>query len=215
MFRFVFLAFVLWPPLAYSSERAGVDRPEWKIGDSWVHRRIDLIKNADVATFDRRVVSVSEQSYVLSESTSRSGEPEKPDATARRQVDSSTLTFEDPHHVSGQQVMFEFPLEHNKTWRYQRSRSRPPGGQELTSRAKVIGWEKVTVPAGIFDALKVVHSTHYVPNDRMQFASGSEELTLWYVPSIKWYVKREWYHIHGGRLWDHNVDELIVSEAKQ
>lgn len=208
-------ALFLMPIEAVSQTSSPVEKPEWKVGDRWIHRRIDLLGNVKKIQFDRAVRSSDDGSYVLSQSTKRSDGAETSDQNIRRRIDAATLTFEDRNVTSGRQVIFMFPLEPGQTWEYQLV-TKPSSGfaANRSTRVSVVGWETVKVSAGVFRALKVVHSTDYQPIDRMNFAAGTERLTLWYCPEVKWFVKREWYHVHGGRPWDHSVDELIEFEVR-
>jgi hypothetical protein len=61
---------------------------------------------------------------------------------------------------------------------------------------KVLGWEKVTVPAGTFDALKIeVTSVYNGENMRGRWTGNSTD-TIWYVPKVKHFVK--WLFEDGG-----------------
>ena len=167
------------------------------------------MKKTESARFERTVLTSDRGSYVLSQNTRRSDGTEASERNSRRTIDADTFTFEDKSLASGRQVVFIFPLEPGQTWEYELE-TRPQNGfaAKRNARVSVRGWETVIVAAGTFRVLKVVHSTDYHPIDRLNFESGTEKLTLWYSPETKWFVKREWYHVHGGKPWDHSVDEL-------
>lgn len=86
-----------------------------------------------------------------------------------------------------------------KTWAESRERKASGGPNHGSTRVdgKVLGWEAITVPAGVFTALKVeIKSPHYAgPETRRIF--GKAELfggvleTYWYVPEVKRFVKYE------------------------
>ncbi len=64
-----------------------------------------------------------------------------------------------------------------------------------------VGWERVTVPAGSFDCLRVERQIAFQHSDI--FRSNSTRIDrLWYAPQVNRWVRREWtgqYQIGGGR----------------
>ena len=68
--------------------------------------------------------------------------------------------------------------------------------QTLTAR----GWERVAVPAGEFDALRVERLIWFQHPDTFRNASERTDV-LWYAPQVGRWVRREWtgsYHEAGG-----------------
>ena len=87
---------------------------------------------------------------------------------------------------------YEFPLEPGRNW-YRVVRSTDPvtGKTYRTHiQAKVAGWERVHVPAGEFDALKVVR---YVYAGNAEFFNSQEEIiqTDWFAPTVNQVVRSE------------------------
>jgi hypothetical protein len=88
---------------------------------------------------------------------------------------------------------FAFPLSPGKTWRAAATATDPRNGRRFPVRIEgtVLGWERVKVPAGEFDALKVyriVYLDYFEPMVRGQSIIQEYE---WYAPSVNWAVKRE------------------------
>ena len=88
---------------------------------------------------------------------------------------------------------FAFPLSPGKTWRATATATDPRNGRRFPVRieGRVLGWERVKVPAGEFDALKVhrtVYLDYFEPMVRGQSIIQEDE---WYAPAVKWAVKRE------------------------
>lgn len=88
---------------------------------------------------------------------------------------------------------YAFPLAAGRTWNARLIATDPASGQRfpLTLDGKVLGWERVKVPAGEFDALKVrrvVFLDYYEPNVR-----GRSEIVEmeWYAPAVNQAVRRE------------------------
>jgi hypothetical protein len=88
---------------------------------------------------------------------------------------------------------FAFPLAAGRTWSARLMATDPATGRRfpLTVDGTALGWERVKVPAGEFDALKVrrvVFFDYYESNVR-----GRSEIveTEWYAPTIGQSVRRE------------------------
>jgi hypothetical protein len=88
---------------------------------------------------------------------------------------------------------FNFPLAPGKTWQTNLTATDPADGRSfpIQLRAKVAGWERVKVPAGEFDALKVerfVILGYWLLGER-----GTSQIveTEWYAPAVKQSVRRE------------------------
>lgn len=88
---------------------------------------------------------------------------------------------------------FDFPLAPGKTWRARLTATDPVDGRRfpLTVDGAVLGWERIKVPAGEFEALKI---KRVVFLDYLQFAvRGRSEIVEyeWYAPAVKQSVRRE------------------------
>ncbi len=84
---------------------------------------------------------------------------------------------------------FDFPLSVGKKWTSQSTETDKNTGHQRyhTIRGTVEKWEKVRVPAGEFEALKIVLKTE-VKNDN-KISSGTD--VSWYVPALRRSVKSE------------------------
>lgn len=96
---------------------------------------------------------------------------------------------------------------------------RPPTRQKenWTALSRFVGWESVTVPAGTFRAARYERVSSYFDADVFRWRTERRE-TLWFVPEIRHWVKREvsgtwtrpiWQR---GRRWDLMRDDWIVWE---
>ena len=88
---------------------------------------------------------------------------------------------------------FAFPLAPGKTWRARLTATDPVDGRRfpLTVDGSVLGWERIKVPAGEFDAIKVKRVVFF---DYLQAAvRGRSEIVEyeWYAPAVKQAVRRE------------------------
>jgi hypothetical protein len=69
----------------------------------------------------------------------------------------------------------------------------PSSGSEYawSQRLSVQGWEKVTVPAGSFDALRIVRQIDFVHPDFFRNMPTRTDIA-WYAPQVGRWVKRDW-----------------------
>ena len=72
----------------------------------------------------------------------------------------------------------QFPLWVGKEWRVSYAASWDSGSEYATLHVKVVGKEKVVVPAGTFEALGL----------EMRFSSGNQE-SCWYAEEVKRFIK--------------------------
>lgn len=73
-------------------------------------------------------------------------------------------------------------------------RYRLPGRDEVyfwSEWIDALGWERVRVPAGEFDALRIERRIAFDHSDRWRLYSQRWE-TLWYAPAVNRWVRREW-----------------------
>ncbi len=89
---------------------------------------------------------------------------------------------------------FEFPLYVGKRWRSSEEIRRANGSMDLSARYEVMGFGKVKVPAGEFDAYYILGRSE----------PGARINEMWYSPEVKYYVKAVLY-TEKGRI----VEELV------
>jgi hypothetical protein len=113
-----------------------------------------------------------------------------------------------------------FPLTVGKTWRARAVATDPVDGRRFPVwiEATVQGWEKVKVPAGEFEALKIkrmvfIEYWEYTIRGRSEIVEYE-----WYAPSVKQAVRREGssqhlsylYSDEGGPMWV--LDDWLIAE---
>jgi len=88
---------------------------------------------------------------------------------------------------------YAFPLAPGKTWRSESVATDPRDGRRFPVKieARVLGWERVRVPAGEFDALKIERRVSIAYWEYMTRGGSDIKEYDWYAPSVKWVVKRE------------------------
>ena len=87
---------------------------------------------------------------------------------------------------------YAYPLEPGKTWNSVVKAFDPANGRtyNVHVQAKVMGWERVSVPAGDFDALRI---RRYIFAGNAQWFETQEEIMEWdwYVPALGAVVRSE------------------------
>jgi hypothetical protein len=89
-------------------------------------------------------------------------------------------------HYAPEFPAYAYPLEPGKTW-YRVVTATDPVTRNIYkvhTRGKVLGWERIRVPAGEFDALKVERYVYAGNSDGFRSQETIVE-TDWYVPSLR------------------------------
>ena len=190
-------------PLAAAAQ---VPRPDVKVGDTWIYRRMDYDANRPRGIYTMRVVFA--QRGVI-QVVSRSGMSEEVDTTYTADWNAVTV----PGRVFNPHTgWFKFPLHAGATYKASYEAILPQRGIHSRNEreVKVVGWEEIVVPAGKFRALKILSDGHYQRMDN-SFASGRSRNVIWYVPEIKRWAKitLESRPVAGGGAGEHFGEELL------
>ena len=88
---------------------------------------------------------------------------------------------------------FDFPLAPGKHWHTRLTATDPTNGRRFPVHldGKAIGWERVRVPAGEFDAIKIVRGVYVDYWDQSTRGSSQIVEMEWYAPAVKQAVRRE------------------------
>jgi hypothetical protein len=153
---YVFIAaFLAAPSLSLAADPSSVPAPTLRVGDSWVYDATE--KTGSSGFSDHRIAEIIER--VGSDSVVLGIKPEGapgdyedhimgPDWSKRRLVDGQNVVTTKP---------FAFPMAVGNTWvvDYSVPQKPPLGVAHFHRIVKVVGWEDITVPAGVFRALKI------------------------------------------------------------
>ena len=211
-------AFLMYVVSASAEPPRSVERPEVVLGESWTYAGYE---NENKFTLKVEIDQLSDKDIRVVVT------PNGLAGLAQLQVFdrqwNQIEVFKDGSRIvrfSPYLPVFKFPLEVGKVWaqhydwqrmdlgdgnsgpetwaesRERKASGRPNHGSTRVE-GKVLGWEEISVPAGIFTALKIeLKSPHYAgPETRRIF--GKAELfgglleTYWYVPEVKRFVKYE------------------------
>lgn len=202
---FAVLAAAALPALAQTAQR-----PSVKVGDSATYA-MQLLSDRQVFDSTVLVRSVDEQRIV---STVRRSD--------RPGIDAEQVLTRDPDMVksgsSGRTFspsagMLRFPLTVGDRWKAESDTTGASGDRTRnTADCQVFGVEKVPVPAGEFDAMRV-ECKGWI-NGVSWTGSMRWETTQWYAPEAARTVKTIYKDWRGSQLWTHSVSELkSVSSA--
>jgi hypothetical protein len=173
------------PALAAAQSEA-VARPEVKVGDRWLYKHVDYRKQAAGETREERVTFASAAAiHTVVRLFSIDGDTDATYTSSWNGVSSYDGGVITPHGGT-----LRFPLRVGDSYPADFENRRPRrGGFYVTHKrtARVIGWEDVEVPAGRFRALRIEVEGTFQRHDR-DF-TGKTRSVIWYVPSIKRWVK--------------------------
>src|SRR5262245_18470579 len=173
------MAALLLAVLADSALAQKADRPEVKVGDQW-----------RFAVYYTVPSTAPNRAWVITSVT-----PVKIEGTDNGELLTMTPelnVLESSQHTDSNPLALSFPLEVGKQWRYATDWFFKPKGSKGSSIVEVVvvGYEKVKVPAGEFDAFKLSSkaSLHGRSPINSQYA-GEVTRTYWYAPAARAIVK--------------------------
>jgi hypothetical protein len=168
--------------------------PDLRVGESWTYRELNDYNGQPLGSFRYEIMQTRPSP---AGKLFRDGEPYAQPQGLQQGVYSATHYAYLPAFMPPY-AAYSFPLNSGKSWTYQTAPSAVVGNVPLTVCAKVRGWEKVTVPAGEFDALKIVRYIYV--NDVMWWRSPTRITEVdWYAPQVDAVVKR----VHDSEYYDY------------
>lgn len=121
-------------------------------------------------------------------------------------------------HFAPYYARFAFPLAPGKAWTVDATGDNPAVGKRWRYQVngKAIGWEKITVPAGEFDAIKVEVVSYYQGEEvGTRGGSGQSKETAWYAPAVNNFVKLEYQDTNWqGTIFNRDQWELTTFSHK-
>jgi hypothetical protein len=180
------------PLAAQEAAQKTVERPSLAVGDQWTMRKVDLWTRREVGRTRWEVAQVGDTEATLVQSVVATGTTAA-EPPQRKAVDARTWTFADSNR-NGNSVELAFPLMVGKKWTSEFKTAHASSTSHLiphSRSAHVEGWESVTVPAGTFMAMRISYVDRIMLSITDATFPAYIHETVWYVPSVKWYVKRE------------------------
>jgi len=181
------------------------DRPDVRIGDRWSWQHINGLANEKDFTTIEDVIEVSEKEIRTRIRTK--GRTGSAIATYTREwnpVDVVSARYE----PNLKRVVF--PLQAGKAWDGTADKMLFSNGKhgKFFLKGKVVALEKVTVPAGTFDAYKIELTLDASGTDEDANIGNTIE-THWYAPSVRRDVKTENTFSRDGRVRSKDIQELL------
>ena len=196
------------PPAPMENVRAAgpaVSPPEWRPGDRWVYR-------LNGAAADTRVVDVIEQRQVggLAYYVVKTPDSDLVNYWTLELAWAFAAGTRDAKveaRVDQPVPWFNWPLQVGRRWTYKGVYEDRSGKRETNDTFMVVGTEIVEVPAGRFEAVKIVREGQALDSDQ-----------YWYAPEVRSYVK--WILKRGDKRLEEDlveykpVDRLIPDRAR-
>ena len=190
---------------AGSALAQNADRPDVRVGDRWSWQHTNGLANEKDFTTIEDVVEVSDTEIRTRIRTKgRTGNAVATYSREWNPVDVVSAKY-DPNLKQ-----FSFPLQAGKTWDGTADKMLFSNGKhgKFFLNGKVVAFEKVTVPAGTFDAYKIELTLDASGTDEDANIGKTVE-THWYVPSVRRDVKTENTFSRDGRVRSKDIQELL------
>ncbi|MFP5393768.1 MAG: hypothetical protein ACLGI6_19830 [Gammaproteobacteria bacterium] len=117
-------------------------------------------------------------------------------------------------HFSPAYTRYAFPLEPGKEWSSEATGDNPAAHKHwhYQIKGKAVGWEKVSVAGGQFDAMKIELVAYYQGEEVGQRGgSGRLKETVWYAPAVNNFVRMEYEDTDWqGRIFNRDQWELAA-----
>lgn len=177
---------------------ASAEAPRVAPGDSWTYRVRDGYTGLDRGNEQYSVTGTSGERISVTVSFARSGVEEAHvydrnwNWLKRPATNLQSFDYQPSYQA------FAFPLTPGKTWSERLEATDPGDGRKFPVRlyGTVVGWERIKVPAGEFDTIRIKRSVYF---DYWEYSTrgGSDMVeSEWYAPAVKQVVRREtasWY----------------------
>ncbi|MGH8619977.1 MAG: hypothetical protein ACREUW_19985 [Burkholderiales bacterium] len=160
-----------------------------KVGDQWAYEVSSGYSRTSKGVLRQRVVEASGNTVVIESSGFQEG---RATITPDLQWLTHMLGDDSVNAFSPAYPALVFPLAAGQSWNVKvdgrviqpQALGGSTGTNRVTVQGKVLGWERVKVPAGEFDAIRIRRVTFGGNFDDRSF--GQSEITeeLWYAPSI-------------------------------
>jgi hypothetical protein len=179
-------------PVVFASVAFGqvpVERPELSVGDRWSYVERDVVPRQESKS-TREIESRQESAYVVRDSN----EDVKGVSARTRRLSLHLNRLRTINGQTSDSGWFQFPLVPGKKYGAKElwvNSAGDSGYDDMTYA--VVGTEKVTVPAGTFDTVKVEGEGRWYNTSVNR--SDKKTVTLWYAPEAKAMIRfyqQEW-----------------------
>jgi hypothetical protein len=161
---------------------AQVPAPALRAGDRWAYTQRDALTGLVSNQAQIRIAAVTGEGYRVVEEWQKGGTVSALYDPELNPMRTYNLSFQPAF------PRFSFPLAVGKSWQGSVLKRDVPaqryGNVREWVRATVRGWERVTVPAGTFTALRIDIAVDWSDLDAAGLRGTSRE-TVWYVPEVR------------------------------
>lgn len=199
---------------AMAEEHAPIPLPSVAAGDSWTYQYTDVWKHLPGALNRLEVTAIDDAGIHVDIKRAANG-----------QLIGRQLFNREMNPVQRGKMRFApafaryaFPLEPGKEWKSDVSGENPAAGKRwhYQFNGKALGWEKIKVQAGEFDAMKI-ELTAYYRGEEVGSNGGNGQLneTVWFAPAVNNFVKLEYRDTDWtGRIFNRDEWELAAYSKK-
>lgn len=160
-------------------------------GETWRYRLINRYNNLPIGEILAEVTQVEpELTVTLTDQDGQRWGEEKyasPWEVIQEPIYNETLQFAQPIPLLPPNLAVGEQTQ--STTRYQLTNDGT--SRHWDSRLKAVGWERIRVPAGQFDCLRIERIAYFEPSGVSKSQARRVE-TLWYAPRINRWALREW-----------------------
>ncbi|MGH1358992.1 MAG: hypothetical protein ACRBC3_09540 [Burkholderiaceae bacterium] len=174
-------------------------------GERWRYQRINRFNNEPLGEILAEVIQVQPQ--VIVQLTDQAGQDwgreiySAPWQIIQEPFYNQTLRFAEPVPLLPPLPTGSQPGSTRTSYQIDSgNRARP-----WTARLETRGWERISVPAGQYDCLRVERTIYFQPEQASRFDARRVE-TLWYAPAVNRWVKRDWTGFY--------LDETTLSDRR-
>jgi len=182
-----------------------VSQPTVHVGDVWKYNRMDGFTNEVLHEYVRRVVAVSDSEITIRQETKgQEGVVIIAYDPFWNVIDDGSFKYEPSNGINsfpaiiGKVMKKEYRVKNLKTGSFAACRV---SGQ-------YVGWEKVTVPAGTFNALRLEDEIECRGTDA-EAAINRTAHKSWYAPVVNRLVRMEEQTTRDGRIRNKQAAELV------
>ena len=181
-----------------------VARPDVHAGDTWTYRSVNLDTRIEAPPYRVTV------SFVKGGAIYAAVAQGEQDRDASWTTDWNPLITPDGSVFTSSNPLLRFPAKPGDRYAGDYVARNDRRGSHIEHRRdmRVAGWETVTVPAGTFRALRIEANGSYSTLWGGYSSNGTVEVTFWYVPEVRRWVKYVWKDSH--RSGNRYTDELIT-----
>ena len=170
---------------------ASVPAPQLNGSERWVYEQINPYNNLRVRTLTD-TVEAGPTGFTIVRRSDRPGDPIETQTVPQPWSVSAERTGATHYSFSPALTVIPFPIAPGSHWRETLTATDAHGeARRQQTWGRALGWERVSTPAGEFVALRIERDRNLGDRDNNWFETYVHE-TLWYVPALKRWVRREW-----------------------